>query len=55
MKTGTLVKHRLGYIGVVVEQGDIGSTKGRWLIHFSEAVVQDRWCIAHEVEVIENK
>ena len=51
MQVGSLVKRiEFGYIGVATQQGI--STCDLWLIHFSEGVVQDRWCMERELEVI---
>jgi len=51
MRVGSLVKHiEYEYIGIVTKQGV--STCDLWLIHFSEGVVQDRWCMERELEVL---
>ena len=40
MRVGSLVKHiEYEYIGVVIQQG-----VSRWLVHYDNGVVRDRWC-----------
>lgn len=51
MKIGTLVRHiKFGYIGVVIQQGV--STCDKWLVHYDNGVIQDRWCMERELEVL---
>ena len=51
MRVGSLVKHiEYEYIGVVIQQGV--STSDRWLVHYDNGVVRDRWCSECELEVL---
>ena len=51
MRVGSLVKHiEYEYIGVVLQQSV--STSDRWLVHYDNGVVRDRWCSACELEVL---
>ena len=51
MRVGSLVKHiEYEYIGVVLQQGL--STSDRWLVHYDNGVVRDRWCSECELEVL---
>ena len=53
MQVGTLVKHiEWEYIGVIMQQGGSRFSCDKWLIHFSDGVVQDRCCIECELEVL---
>ena len=52
MQIGSLVKHiEWEYTGIVLRQLDL-LTSDRWLVHFSDGVIQDRWCSECELEVI---
>ena len=51
MRVGTLVKHiEYEYIGVVISQGV--AYCDRWLVHYDNGVVRDRWCSECELEVL---
>lgn len=51
MQVGSLVKHiEYGYIGIATNQGV--STSDKWLIHFTDGVIRERWCTECELEVI---
>ena len=55
MRVGSLVKHiEWDYIGVVLQQGVSCGTwqSDRWLIHYDNGVVKQRWCSECELEVL---
>ena len=50
MQIGSLVKHiEYGYIGITTKHYP---TVDKWLIHFTDGVIRERWCSECELELI---